>query len=107
MSLFASNGGPIVNELVSTEDVTVTSISDEALFSAFTFNSDSERFEINTLEEIESIQIFSTDGELEFQLPVSAQQVKLNVNLFSTGDSKLGFVVKGKTEVQYTQVTIK
>ena len=60
-----------------------------------------------TNENISVIQIFNANGELEFQLPVMSDDVKINKNLFGQGDYKLGFVLEGQSELHTTHVSIK
>ena len=103
-SVFA-NTAPEV--LISSPNVEVVTVADLDIFSASTFDAQSENLVFDTHNEISVVQIFNSNGDLEFQLPVMAKNVQINKNLFDTGNYKLGFVIEGQTEVHFTQVTIK
>ena len=60
-----------------------------------------------TKDEISVIQIFDANGNLEFQLPVMSNQVKINKNLFGEGRFKLGFLVEGDSQIHLSDVIIK
>ena len=91
-------------DIISNEVATVTSLE---ILSSASFDSESESFEFQTLTDITLIQIFDNQGNMEFQLPVMSNSVKLNKNLFSTGEYKLGFVIEGDSNVHLSTVTIK
>jgi len=101
----------IVPEVImSNEELTIVDISTEKFITSITstnYNSTDSNLEFVTDQDISVIQIYNEDGVLEFQLPVMSKNVKINKNLFEQGEYKLGFLLKGNTEVQFTQVNIK
>jgi len=92
--------------IISSETVSVNS-SETGFFESASFNTESETLDFTTINDIEVIQIYDMDGNLEFQLPVMSNTVQLNKNLFITGQQKLGFVMKGLNQVHFSEVTIK
>ena len=93
--------------LISTADVEVVSVENLALFTSAEYDAVSENLSFTTADNISVIQIFDAEGNLEFQLPVMSDNVKINKNLFSVGQSKVGFVVEGQSQVHFTKVTVK
>ncbi len=93
--------------LISTESVVVVSIGQLHFFTSAEFNAETENLSFTTSDEITMIQIFNAEGQLEFQLPVMSDNVKINKNLFGQGEYKLGFILEGETQLHTTQVTIK
>ncbi len=103
-SSFASTKPEV--ELISNDEVSVTTETKE-FFKLAIFNQDAETLEFVTVGEISVIQIFDNDGNLEFQLPVMSDMVKINKNLLADGEQKLGFVMNGVNQVHFTAVTVK
>ena len=93
--------------LISTDNVTVVAIGNLDFFTSAEFDTETENLSFTTNENISVIQIFNANGELEFQLPVMSDDVKINKNLFGKGDYKLGFVLEGQSELHTTHVSIK
>lgn len=93
-------------ELVSNDEITVTTDVSE-FFTVAAFNQESETLEFTTVNEISVIQIYDNEGNLEFQLPVMSNMVKINKNLLADGQQKLGFVMDGVNAVHFTQVNVK
>ncbi len=102
-SLSAMN---VPETLISSPEVIVVALEEVNIFLDADYNEDSENVEFNTVNEISVVQIFNEAGELQFQLPVMSTQVRINKNLFSHGNSKLGFILKGEKSIHFTQVTI-
>jgi len=90
----------------NTPEVNVT-IDNLEIFSSANFDSNTKSLDFTTISDMTSIQIFSLDGNLMFNLPVMSDHVAINKNLFETGSYKLGFVMDGNSQVHYTHVTIK
>jgi len=93
--------------VISTENVIVVSIGELGFFTSAEYEADTQNLAFTTNHEMAIIQIFNSDGELEFQLPVMSDTVKINKNLFGTGEYKLGFMLKGQSQLHTTKVTIK
>lgn len=79
----------------------------EGLFEVASISEDQNNLDFITTLEVEFIKIFNSKGELEFQLPVSSTKVRVSSNLFDGGKYELGFVVKGKKDIQYVDVQLK
>ncbi len=94
-------------KIISNAEVEVVMVNELDIFTSAEFDTDSDNFEFKTIDEISHIQIFDKDGNLEFQLPVSSKDVKINKNLFSQGTSKVGFIMTGQSDVHFTEITIK
>lgn len=71
------------------------------------YDASSDNLVFVTKDEISVIQIFDANGNLEFQLPVMSNQVKINKNLFGEGRFKLGFLVEGDSQIHLSDVIIK
>lgn len=103
-SAFASST-PVT--LINTDEVVVVTIGSLDIFKSAEFNAETDNLSFTTDEEISMIQIFNADGQLEFQLPVMSNDVKINKNLFGEGSYQLGFILDGESQLHVTQVTIK
>jgi hypothetical protein len=93
--------------LISTDNVVVVAIGQLDFFTSAEFDAASDVLSFRTNDDISMIQIFNAAGEMEFQLPVMSDNVKINKNLFGTGEYKLGFVLQGQSQLHTTLVTIK
>lgn len=79
----------------------------DGLFVDADFNAETQNLSFSTKSEISYVQIINNEGVMEFQLPVDSNIVKINKNLFSEGNYKLGFIFKGESESHFTTVLIK
>lgn len=93
--------------LITTENVVVVSIGQLDFFTSAEFDAETDNLSFTTSDNISVIQIFNAEGEMEFQLPVMSDNVKINKNLFGTGEYKLGFVLEGQSQLHTTLVTVK
>ncbi len=103
---------PVTNapaKLIATAAIEIAAVGVEghALFESATYNVAEENIAFTTVENVDMIQIFNAEGNLEFQLPVMSNQVSISKALFSQGESQLGFIMSGKAEVFMTTVNIK
>lgn len=103
-SAFASST-PVV--VFSSTVVEVVSIEALDFLTKADFNSETQNLSFTTTTNISVVQIFNSNGDLEFQLPVMTNDVQINKNLFDKGEYKLGFILEGQTEVHLAKVTIK
>ena len=103
-SVFATSN-PVT--LISTDEVVVVTIGELEIFTYAEFNASTENLSFTTLDNISTIQIFNADGQLEFQLPVMSNKVKINKNLFDQGSYQLGFILEGQSQLHTTLVTVK
>lgn len=85
-------------------EVSIDSKSEVSLFTNALFNEKSEKLEFTTTDVVSFIQIFNAEGKLEFQLPIQSKDISIGKSLFGEGDYKLGFIVKGRDEIQFTEV---
>jgi len=88
-------------------DVAEINTESVAFIASIEYDADSQNLAFTTTTDISVLQIFNAEGNLEFQLPVMSDIVKINKNLFNTGKYKLGFVLEGDSEVHLTEITIK
>jgi len=73
-----------------------------------TYNNSHSRLEFTLVTDIRFIQIFNSDNELQYQLPVLSNKVKISKSLFpGSGDYKLGFMIEGEEAIHFTSVKIK
>ena len=93
--------------IISNEEMTIVDMSSDKFITSSNYNSAISNLEFITDQDISVIQIYNEQGVLEFQLPVMSKNVKINKNLFVQGEYKLGFLLEGNAEVQFTQVNIK
>ena len=93
--------------LISTADVEVVSVGNLDIFASADFDAESDNLSFTTNDNIAVIQIFDAEGNLEFQLPVSSNNVKINKNLFNEGVSKVGFILEGDSQAHFTNVTVR
>jgi len=101
-SVAFSTGNPVEKTtILKSEKITVTTNSSSALFSDAFFNEKDNSLEFKTEVEINFVQIFNTDGEMEFQLPTMSKNVKIGMSFFEEGDYKLGFIIKGKDDITF------
>lgn len=106
ITLSFANTPPVV--LISEAAVEVVVIEESKyVFESADFNSSDENLSFTTATDIQFVQIFNASGQMEFQLPVSTDNVKINKNLFDKGAYKLGFILEGDAQPHFTQVTIR
>ena len=103
-SLVASTTPEVI---VSSAAVEVVSVETLDFFTDAGFDADTDNLIFTTTKEMSVVQIFNAEGTMEFQLPVMANNVQINKNLFGQGEYKLGFVLEGQSQVHFTQVTVK
>lgn len=94
-------------KLISTNNVEVVSVESSEIFTSAAFDAETDNLSFTTNDDISVIQIFNSEGQLEFQLPVMTNDVKINKNLFGQGTYKLGFILSGSSQLHTTQVTLK
>ncbi len=71
------------------------------------FNTEYENISMIFNSSVNMIQVFNTEGEMEMMLPIGSEEVDLGMSLFQSGDYKLGFMVEGIDEVQFTNLLVK
>lgn len=93
--------------LISNDVVEVIAVDHLEIFTSAEFDAETENLTFSTKDDITVIQIFDESGELQFQLPVMSDRVKINKNLFDEGTYKMGFILRGQSQLHTTQVTVK
>jgi len=96
-------------KIIETKSLEVVVENDFAnVFLVANYNEVEEALEFQVEDQISFIQIFSSKGELEFQLPVLSNKVKIGKSLFSeTGKYKIGFMIDGLENVKFSDVIIR
>ena len=107
-SLLANNeiNYPVTMLTTSTTTVSVEK-SEKKIFMSVEMTKDQNSLQFKTYKNISFVQVYSEDGRIEFQLPVEASNVRLKKNLFETGKYKLGFKIKGESELHFAEVDLK
>lgn len=77
------------------------------LFSIATLTKDNNNLDFETKQEVQFVQVYNDQGIIEFQLPVSSKKIRINKNLFTSGEYKLGFKVEGHNGLYMAQVSLK
>ena len=105
---FAS-GSPVESITLINEASVEVSIDNDlnVYFTSASFNAVKNTLEFTTESDIKYIQIFNAKGELDFQLPVMSNKVKISKDLFEMGSHKLGFILSGEKDIKFTSVTIR
>lgn len=96
-------------KLISNDMVEVSLESEEQksfiLFSAVDTSKETLQFIFDN--SVSMIQVYDMKGELEMVLPIGSDEVDLGLSLFDSGSYKLGFMVDGIDEMQFTNLKIK
>ena len=95
--------------LINTAEVEVSleNIVQKDIFKLASYDANSNSFNFITHDKIESVQIYGSNGILQFQLPVNSSKVRIDLKLFEQGDNKLGFIIQGHKMIEYTGVKVK
>ena len=105
----ASNIGDGTLAIVKSErvELTLESEGQKEFILASSFNMEDENVAMTFTAEVSMVQIFNTDGELEMMFPIGSTKVNLGLSLFEDGDYRMGFMVDGMDDVQFTNLTVK
>jgi len=103
----ANNTNPESSIVVLNSETLTVTTADSDLISLASFNANESSLDFETYQNVTFVQIFNAAGELEFQLPVSSDKVRIHKNLFETGNYKLGFVLENTTTLKFAEVNIK
>ncbi len=106
---FASNIGDGTLAIVKTASITLT-LEDEGqkeFIVSSVFEAENDNIAMVFGNDVSMIQVFNKEGELEMMFPVGSKEVNLGMSLFSEGNYRMGFMVEGISEVQYTNLQIK
>jgi len=78
--------------------------ADEDQFINTTFSTKNKTIFLETEKEISFIQIMNLDGELEYQLPISASKLHIDMNDFTSGLYNLNILLDGNDEYIITEI---
>ena len=94
--------------LISTGTVVLSldDVNQYKYFSTVGFNVQTNTIDINTLDNISYIQIFDKAGTLQYQLPVMSNKVRISKKMFDSGDYKIGFMIEGLKDIQFTNLKV-
>lgn len=108
VSFATANPGELF-KLLDNRNVTITlSNADQInVFNTVAFNVQDDNLEFETENDISFVQIFNKSGDLEFQLLVDSNKVKIGKSLFGEEDYKIGFLIEGEENIQFTDVRFK
>jgi len=110
LSLANASTDPAGSLVVFSSEIVEIKITDKThadFFSISQFNFEENNLQFETENEISFIQIFDADDKLTFQLPVMSNKLKIGRSVFGSGDFKIGFMIKGNTEIQFADVNFK
>lgn len=68
------------------------------------FNDVTDNVEFVTKHEIKYLQIYTQAGKLQYQLPVMSNKLKISRKMFDTGVYKIGFIVKGGKNIEFSNL---
>lgn len=106
---FSSNDLP-VNEnaysfLIKNSEVSFSVTgADEEEFLNTTFSSKNKTIFLETIKEISFIQVLNTEGELEYQLPIAASKLHIDMDDFTSGMYFLNILLEGNDEYITTEL---
>ena len=105
----ASNIGDDKLSIIKNDNVELsyTDVSQKAVILFSAINTNKEALELIFDKNVSMIQVFDMEGELEMMLPIGSNEVDLGLSLFEPGTYKLGLMVDGLDEIQFTNMMIK
>jgi len=68
------------------------------------FNAETDNVEFVTKDKIKFLQIFNQKGKLQYQLPVMSNKLKISRKMFDSGVYKIGFIVQGGKNIQFSNL---
>ena len=106
---YASNIGDGTLSLVKTErvELSLESEGQKEFILSSSFNVEDENVSMTFTAEVSMVQIYNTDGDLEMMFPIGSTKVNLGMSLFEDGQYRMGFLVDGMEDVQFTNLSIK
>ncbi len=105
----ASNIGDGEISVVKTEKVELTLESEgqKEFILKSTFNVEDDNVDMMFKSTVSMVQIYNETGELEMMFPIGSTKVSLGLSLFDGGEYRMGFIVEGIEDVQFTNLKIK
>lgn len=105
---FASNIGDGTLSIIKNESVTftLTEQNQKELIISSIYNDENNQLSFEFESEVQMISIINANEEIEMMVPVSSKKINLGLSLFDQGSYKMGFLIEGENEVQYTSISI-
>lgn len=106
---FATNIEDGTLSIVKSERVTLTLEAEgqrEFILSS-SFNVEEENVSMNFASKVSMVQVFNKEGDLEMMFPIESTKVNLGMSLFEDGEYRMGFMVDGMDDIQFTKLTVK
>lgn len=70
------------------------------------FNEKTNALHFESMAKVLTVQVFNSNGEMEFVLPVMAKKVRLSKNIFESGNYRLSFQLEDQADQMITYVKI-
>ncbi len=108
-TILASNIGDGALAIVKTDKVEISLESEgqKEFILASVFNVENDNVDMTFNSDVSMVQIFNSEGELEMMFPIGSSKVSFGMSLFENGHYKMGFVIEGVEDIQFTSLTIK
>lgn len=103
---FASNIGDNDSANEAKVELTLENEGQKEFIRSFIFEAENDNIAIVFNSEVESIQVYNQEGELEMLFPVGSSEVNLGMSLFNEGSYRMGFAVAGDSAIQYTNLQV-
>lgn len=87
-------------------ELSVVNISQKDFFQVAQYNSEMDALDFVTKDKVNYIQIYSSEGKLQYQLPVMSNKLKVSRKMFEKGAYKIAFITKNNTTIQFTNLQI-
>jgi len=94
--------------IIETASITVSllDIDQKKFFEHAAFDYENNNLEFEAFEKIKYIQIYDAEDKLKFQIPVMSKSVFISRKLFKSGSYKLGFMIEGHDQIEFTTVEV-
>lgn len=104
-SLASNIGGKAT--ILSSEKVVITIDKVADYIKSSSYNADSEDIEMVFKTVVTMVQIYDNNDEFIMAFPAGTEELNLGLTLFDSGRYKVGFLVAGQSEYQFTSLLIK
>ncbi|MBT8234402.1 MAG: hypothetical protein HKO66_08575 [Saprospiraceae bacterium] len=109
LSTTTASSDPIVSlKVISNSKVEfeLNDISQIGMFEDAVYFPQANVIKFETRSKIRFIQVFNSQGVMQYQLPVRSKNVKISKSLFSKGEYRLGFMIENEDEILFTNLTV-
>jgi len=90
-----------------TVEVTLENVTQKDFILSSNFEIENQNIAMTFEANVNMIQVYTEDGELEMMFPIGSKEVNLGMSLFEKGTYQVAFTVEGLSEVQFTSLKIK